>query len=213
MNWFDNSVIRAVGRFCDLIELNILWVLCSLPIVTIGASTSALYYVMLKFVKNEEGYIVRSFFKAFKENLKKSTIIWFIIIILACAIGVDIRIIGMLQLGTTLKVILGGVIIFVGFMLVGLTLYAFPMTARYENTLKQTIKNSLLLSVLKLPYTILMVLVIVGAVVLTFFNMKTLSIGILIWMLGGASLLAWVNSHILRKAFSVFDENVSDQTE
>ena len=62
----DNVVTRALTKICDMICLNIVWLICCIPIVTIGASTAALYSVMLKMVKNEEGYIFRSFFKAFK---------------------------------------------------------------------------------------------------------------------------------------------------
>ena len=72
----DNPVISGMSRIFDMMCLNVLWLVCSLPIFTIGASTTAMYTVMLKVVKNEEGYIVKGFFKAFKENFKKSTIIW-----------------------------------------------------------------------------------------------------------------------------------------
>ena len=71
----DNPVISGMSRIFDMMCLNVLWLVCSLPIFTIGASTTAMYTVMLKVVKNEEGYIVKGFFKAFKENFKKSTII------------------------------------------------------------------------------------------------------------------------------------------
>ena len=78
-NLMDNVITRALSKICDMICLNVLWVICSIPIVTIGASTTALYTVMLKMVRNEEGYIFRGFFKAFKENFKQSTIIWLIV--------------------------------------------------------------------------------------------------------------------------------------
>ena len=64
----DNPVISGMSRIFDMMCLNVLWLVCSLPIFTIGASTTAMYTVMLKVVKNEEGYIVKGFFKAFKEN-------------------------------------------------------------------------------------------------------------------------------------------------
>ena len=54
-NWIDNPIMRGMGRLADFIILNLLWVVCSIPIITIGASTTALYTVMLKLVKNEEG--------------------------------------------------------------------------------------------------------------------------------------------------------------
>ena len=65
----ENPVWVFMGKLVDMLILSGLWVICSLPVVTIGASTAALYYVTLKLANNEEGYTVRSFFRAFKENL------------------------------------------------------------------------------------------------------------------------------------------------
>lgn len=64
-----------MGRAADLMILNIVFIICCLPIVTIGASLTALHYVTLKMVRNEESYIVKSFFKSFKQNFKQATII------------------------------------------------------------------------------------------------------------------------------------------
>ncbi|HAX53555.1 MAG TPA: hypothetical protein DIW07_01855, partial [Lachnospiraceae bacterium] len=91
MNWTDNVVMRALSRVCDFILLNILWMICSIPLFTIGASTTALYTVMLKIVKNEEGYIVKGFFRAFKDNFKKGTIIWLIMSGIGIVLGFDVR--------------------------------------------------------------------------------------------------------------------------
>ena len=54
MNWIDNGVTRFLGKVADFMFLNLLWIVCSIPIITIGASTTAMYSVMLKLVKNEE---------------------------------------------------------------------------------------------------------------------------------------------------------------
>ena len=62
---YDNPVWRFIGKFGDLIVLNILWIITSIPIVTIGASTTAMYYVTLKLVRDEDGYTIRSYFRSF----------------------------------------------------------------------------------------------------------------------------------------------------
>ena len=89
-NWIDNPIMRGMGRLADFIILNLLWVVCSIPIITIGASTTALYTVMLKLVKNEEGYIAKGFLKAFKENFKQATVIWLILLVAGLLIGFDL---------------------------------------------------------------------------------------------------------------------------
>ena len=71
----DSPVMRFLSRLCDLMILNILCLICCIPIVTIGASITALYSVTLKMVKGEDSYIAKGFFKGFRQNFKISTII------------------------------------------------------------------------------------------------------------------------------------------
>lgn len=75
---FNNPVWRFMGKAADMFFLTMLWFVCSIPVITIGASTTALYYVALKMAKNHEGYLWRSYFKSFKENFMCATLIWII---------------------------------------------------------------------------------------------------------------------------------------
>lgn len=210
-NLMDNVVMRAMGKICDMFFLNILWVVCSIPIITIGASTTALYTVMLKFVRNEEGYIFRSFFKAFKENFRQSTVIWLIIAAFGALWWVDFRIAGMMGagIGDALRIIF----LIIGFFLLSVTIYIFPLTARYENKIAATFKNALILSIAKLPYTLLMVIVFAAAVLLSLWNTMTLMLAVPIWILFGVSLIVWINSWLLRRVFTVFEKDEENTKE
>ena len=86
----DSGFSKFMNRVADLFILNILWIFCSIPIITIGATTTALYSVNLKFIDNEEENLIKTFFKSFKENFKKSTIIWLIILSLSIILGVNL---------------------------------------------------------------------------------------------------------------------------
>ena len=90
--------------------------------------------------------------------------------------------------------------------MISVTIYSFALTARYENTIGATLKNALLLTVAKLPYTILMTALTVGAVVLSWWNTGILMLTIPVWILAGTGILAFINSCILRRVFRVFDE-------
>lgn len=204
MNWTDNAVMRGLGKICDFIFLNVIWLVCSIPVFTIGASTTALYTVMLKLVKNEEGYIVKGFFKAFASNFKKSTILWLIILAAACVSGADFYVSGMMV--APLNNIFRVIFIVLGFIVLSVFIYVFPLTARYENSVKNTLKNALLLSIAKLPYTLLMIVITAGPVILTFMTVKTMMIGIMLWIVIGGALVAWVNSFILRRVFTIFEK-------
>ena len=87
----DSPIMRFLSRVCDLIILNLLAIACCIPIVTAGASITALFSVTLKMVKGEESYIFKGFFKGFKENFKQSTIIWLILLVLGLFLFIDYR--------------------------------------------------------------------------------------------------------------------------
>lgn len=210
-NITDNVIVRALNKICDMVCLNVLWLICCIPIVTIGASTTALYTIMLKMVRNEEGYIFRGFFKAFKDNFKQSTIIWIVLFLLGIVCWIDFRVAGMIS--GTAGFVMRSVFIFVGFILLSVINYIFPLTARYENSIKATSRNALILAVGRLPYTILMDAVVVGAVVLSLWNSATLMFAVPLWFLIGGSLIAWINSYILRRVFAIFEDNDSSSEE
>lgn len=204
-NITDNVIVRALNKICDMVCLNVLWLICCIPIITIGASTTALYTIMLKMVRNEEGYIFRGFFKAFKSNFKQSTVIWLILLLLGIVCWIDYRVAGALP--GTAGFVMRAIFLLVGFILLSVVIYVFPLTARYENTTRATLRNALILTVGRLPYTILMVAVAVAAVIASLWNTATLMFAIPLWFLIGGSLIAWINSYILRRVFLIFEDS------
>ena len=204
-NITDNVIVRALNKICDMVCLNVLWLICCIPIVTIGASTTALYTVMLKMVRNEEGYIFRGFFKAFKSNFKQSTIIWIVILLLGIVCWIDFQVAGMIP--GTAGLVMRSIFTLVGFILLSVINYIFPLTARYENSIRATSRNALILAVGRLPYTILMDVVVVGAVIASLWNSVTLMFAIPLWFLIGGSLITWINSYILRRVFMIFEDS------
>lgn len=206
-NWTDNVVMRALGKIGDMICLNVMWLICCIPIITIGASTTALYTVMLRMVKNEEGYIFRGFLKAFKSNFKQSTLIWLILLFLGIVWTVDFRVAGFMP--GMAGIILSAIFLALGFILLSVMIYIFPLTARYENGIKATFKNALILTVAKLPYTFLMVAIVVAAVFASLWSAFTLLFSLPLWLFFGVSLIVWINSYILRRVFVVFENSDS----
>ena len=73
---FGGSLVGTVEKIFDIMALGFLWILCSLPVITIGASTTALYYAIVKSVKNNDGYVTKEFFRSFKLNFIPATILW-----------------------------------------------------------------------------------------------------------------------------------------
>ena len=203
-NLSDNPVMRGLGRLCDLMILNILFIICSIPIFTMGASITALYSVLLKMVKNEEGYIFKGFLKAFKDNFKRSTILWLIYLAAVIIIVIDIRIAFVINIPVLQNILL---VIFslAGVMTFFIGLYLFPMSARYENTIRGTIKNSLLISVGRLPYTILLGVIHIAPIFIILLSAETFVIGITLFFFVGFAVVAMLSSMVLRKVFVIMD--------
>ena len=153
----DNKFFTFMNKVADLCILNIICLVCCIPIVTAGASITAMYYVTLKMVRNEEAYIVRSFFKSFKDNFKQATIINLIMIAVGAILYLDLNVAKNMP-GSAGQIFH---VIFMAFVIIYyvLFLYVYPILARFYNTIRNTIKNALFMAIRHLPYTVVMVLI------------------------------------------------------
>ena len=170
----EGGIYKFMTRLWDMIKLNFLWLICSLPIFTIGVSTIAAFTITLKMVEEKEGYIARAFFKAFKANFKQGIVIGPITIIFAAALYLDFTLgkqyIGFVILGILSAFLFGIAII-----------YTYPLLARYENKLLKTIRNSMRIAMRYFGRTIFLVVVLVIEYIIFFrFTKITLLIGILV---------------------------------
>ena len=153
----DNKFFTVMGRVADLIMLNVVFLICCLPIVTIGASLTALHYVTLKMARNEESYIIRSFFKSFKQNFKQATVINLIMLAVAAILYMDLRIVG--NIDGTMSQVLYIVFFAFGILYMMVFLYIYPVLAKFYNSIKNTFRNAFLMAIRHLPYTVLMAVI------------------------------------------------------
>ena len=163
----DNPLMRALGKLADLVILNFLTIICSIPIFTIGASITACYYCTVKITKDEESYIWKDFFKSFKLNFRQSTVIWLINLILISIYGADFLILtggSIVDISTGIRVF----ILLTGVILVAFMVYVYPLQSHFENPVKITIKNAFLLALANLPYTIVFIAVTIAPIAFIF---------------------------------------------
>ena len=199
----DSPIMRFLSKVCDLMILNVMCIICCLPIVTAGASITALYTITMKMVRGEESYIFKGFLKAFKENFKQSTIIWLIMAVLGIFVFVDYQAASLLpeNMSNLFRILIGALIIFYLMVLS----YIFPYTARFENNIKNIFKNSLLIAILNLPWTILVIALPIALGFLTFLTTTTLVYGSMLWMLLGFAVVAYIESMIFRRVFAKYE--------
>lgn len=155
----DSPVLGFITRIVYCVYLNILWLVCSLPIVTIGASTTALFYVTLKMAKNEEGNITRAFFHSFKDNFKQGTIIWMILLVLGIILGIDGYVLYHMRFENAFWTICSAVFIVALAAYAIVVMYIFPLLSRFDNTVTAMFKNSIMLGMRFLFCTVLMAVI------------------------------------------------------
>lgn len=196
----DSPLMRFLTKIADLMVLNILFCVTSIPLITIGASWTALYSVTLKMVRDEEGSVSRSYFQSFRQNFRQATLLWLGVLVVLALLVLDIRVLNGMAGGTAPGLLRVGVEILalLGIMVLQ---YLFPSLARFEASLADTLKNACMMALAHLPKTALMTAAAVGAVWITLINNTTIAIGLMVWPLIGFSLMAFGNSGILRKIF------------
>lgn len=198
-----------MGKVADLCLLNLVCLACCIPIVTAGASITALYYVTLKMVRNEESYIFKSFFKSFKQNFRQATIIHLIMVAAAVLLYLDTNIVK--AMGEPMSQIMS--VIFAVFTLVYamILLYLYPILAKFYNSVKNTFTNAVLMAIRHLPYTIIM-LIICALPLLIFFvpSLQMQMTLILLLLLFGMAVIAYLNSFFLVK---IFDKYIPENSE
>lgn len=196
----DSPLMRFLTKIADLMVLNILFCVTSIPLITIGASWTALYSVTLKMVRDEEGSVSRSYFRSFRQNFRQATLLWLGVLVVLALLVLDIRVLngmaegtapGLLQVGVEILALLGIMVL----------QYLFPSLARFEASLADTLKNACIMALAHLPKTALMTAAAVGAVWITLINNTTIAVGLMVWPLIGFALMAFGNSGILRKIF------------
>lgn len=171
MGAFDinGKFFRGLTKAGDFVILSLLAILFSLPIITIGPSLTAVFYVGLKLVKDEEGYVWKDFLKSFKQNLKQGVIIELIIVVLAVLLIIDIGICRNWAnaTGSMLVELLMFAVIGMLIVLAAVVLYVFPVLARFDNTVLATLRNSLVLCMHHFPQTFSMMLATYGLIYFT----------------------------------------------
>jgi len=163
----DNPFWRFMGKLTDLVVITILWFICCLPIFTIGASTTALYDVSMKLQQDKDGYTLKNFFTSFKKNFKQSTLIWLVLLAVGILIAGDIWFLSQLKSsGTNLLLFM---LFLLTFFCLILTIYLFPLIARYETTLKNIFIMAFVLSLKNFSWSILMLTTIICFILVSLF--------------------------------------------
>ena len=165
----DNKFFSFMGRVADIMILNLLCIVCCIPVVTAGPSIAAMYYITLKMARNEESYVVKGFFHSFKQNLKQGIVIQIIMLLLGIVLAFDLYFCRMMSGQGAVYRIFSYIFVAALFVYTMLFLWIYPVLAKFFNTTKNLFRNSILMSIRHLPYTILMMVITVAYINSRFF--------------------------------------------
>lgn len=207
----ESPLMRGLSRLADMMLLNILTLLLCIPVVTAGASLTAMYYVERKWARKEEGYVVKPFFREFKANFKQATGEWLVMLAVIAVLALDFLMFR--QAPEAFPKVLRYLVIAVSIMLYLLLQWVFPLQSHFINTVKTTFKNSCLLAIAKFPRTLAMGLLWVAAAVITVLSMLAVPQIFPIVLLFGFTAPGYVVCLLASKPFADFEPEKTELPE
>lgn len=199
----DNPVMEFIAKIFDLVILNLIFIFSCVPIITIGASTSALSYVTLKMVRGEDPYIWRNFWKSFRQNFKQGTLVWIFSILIFIFLGMDFYIIN--SQNTSLFAVVRILLWIVCAVALAVFLYVFPVISHFVCTTKQALKNALLMTFGHLPYTLMMLALAGLLLFLCSSSSKLFAMIVVLSGICGFSVVSFVYSIMFDRIFQKYE--------
>ena len=192
----ESPLYKFMQTLWDILKLNFMWIIFCIPIVTIGGSTIAAFSVLLRMSEDQEGNVIKDFWKAFKENWKQGILIGLLPPICFEAVFLDFQLYNAVEKGGLGILIVG---CFSAYIFIFCLIYVFPLLARYDNTVINSIKNSFRIGMKFFGRTFLLLVIIAVEVLIIFWNPTTKFVGALIGPACIMYTISGVAMHIFRK--------------
>lgn len=199
----ENRFWSFMNKIVDVMFLGILWGIASLPVITVGAATTALYQFTLKQTDDEEGYAWRSFWKAFRKNFLQATILWLIILAAGAFVAIDIYACMTISAPAPIRVLCFALVLGLALVYVLSSLYVFPILSRFDLPVKKILTNSVVMAMGNLYVSITVLVVYVIFLVISW--------RVLLLFPVLMSIASFINSYLFRHVFSRYwgDEETS----
>lgn len=159
MNIFEEGspFQRFLNKVADLLILNLITLVMCVPIITIGAALTAMHYVLLKMVRGEEGYIVKSFFRSFKREFGQATILWILFVALGALMVSNMVLV--LEGTGHYPIWLPSSILVAAVLELIIMIYTFALLSRFDNSVYHTLLNAVTLTFSELPRSLAMAVI------------------------------------------------------
>ena len=199
----DSKFLRAMSRIGDLIVLNLIFLLCCVPVFTVGAALTALYTVCFRFDTKNEGPVLRAYFQAFRSNFRQATVLWLILLFCGAAAGFDAWLFLSFSGALLYLSLLFAVLLLVVLLTAAMV---FPLLSQFQNGTRNTLKNAMALSFGYLPRSLLMTALGLFPFVLLWRDFYLFLYTGFIWVSLYFSAVTYLNTKLLKKVFAPYRE-------
>lgn len=202
----DSPIMSFLARVADLVILNVLWLLCCLPVVTAGASTTAMYHVVRHLQEESISSVTRDFFRSFKSDFRQATPVYLLLLIPTAAVVMNAWILSA-QSSDVVPVYVRAIWMVSALLLTFVVSFVYPVMAYFDDTVWKTLRTAAVLAVAKLPRTVLISAINLLPIIMLFVSLPFFLRSSIFWLLIGGSLTAYLNMLILRPVFKkIIDE-------
>lgn len=208
---YENPFIQFLVRVGDLMILNALFILCSLPVVTLGASLTAMHRVTQNMLFEQEEPLLKAFFRAFRQNFRQSTLAWLVELVVIVSLVCDVLLV-MAYFDGGLAKAMYILVAVLAILVVGVFSYLMPLIARYENGMRQQVNNAVVLAIIKLPKTVLLTLLNLLPVILLLISVPVFVQTLIFWVIIGFAFVSFLTSSILKPVFQQLEKGNSSVT-
>lgn len=198
----DSKIMQIISRICDIIILNLVFLLTCLPIFTIGAANTALYDVVFRLDTEREGKLLSTYFRSFRANFRQGTVIWLIFLLFGAATCLNM--VRFSELGGSLGYLLFLLAMAVFVILTFIFSYAFPLLSQFNNSTRKILANSLLLGIAHLPRSLVLTVINCFPWVLMAMNLYAFMQLSFLWFALYFAAAAYFNSRVLLKVFEPY---------
>lgn len=197
----DSRFMRTMSRIADLVLLNLCYLLTCLPAFTIGAASAALYTVCFRFGSEEERGVIRSYFRAFRENLKRGIGLWLIVLLCGTTALINAWIFYAMPGGLRFLSVLFAILFVLAVIVFG---YAFPLLSQFDDGVWPTLRNSLILGLGYLPRSLLITAFNIFPFALMLADFYLFLQAAFLWTALYFSLAAYVNTFLLKRVLAPY---------
>lgn len=148
----DSRLMRALSKLFDIGYLSIVFIIFCIPVVTMGAALTSLYYTTVKVIRRDRGYVFQEFWHSFKSNFRQATILWVIELVVLVLLAYNLMVV---------TGFVSGIYLAMAILLVAVYCYAFPILSRFVLKNTDIIKMSIILVIKHIYFTVPFVAIIV----------------------------------------------------